>query len=211
MPEGPVQPPGFGDQLDPAAVGVQQPNGLVERALQDVARVPDGGDARGDLAEGSLGLDPSLELLVQARVAQHDGRLAGQRAQQLRVIAVERVDPRGVGGDRPQRATFADQRGAHLGVVAEALDPLVGLRGMGEGLILEVVPRPRHLGLLDRLARDALPDADRHLVHGRGVGAGVEDLSVIGQLSGAGPDLVDDQVFGTEQPLGLGHGAPQDG
>ena len=85
---------GLADELDPAAVGVEQAHRLVERALQDVARVADGGDARRDLAQRALCLDPALELLVQAGVAEHDGRLAGQRAEELAVVGVERVGTR---------------------------------------------------------------------------------------------------------------------
>ena len=45
VPEGPVQATALGDQLDPAAVGVEQADRLVERPLQDVAGVADRGDA----------------------------------------------------------------------------------------------------------------------------------------------------------------------
>ena len=124
--EGPVQPAGVGHQLDAAAVGVEQPHGLVERALQDVARVADGGDACGDLAERALRLDSPLELLVQPRVAEHDGRLAGERAEELARRRGERVGPRRVGADGAERPRLADERRAHLGVIPVAGDPLVG-------------------------------------------------------------------------------------
>ena len=118
--ERPVQAAGVGHQLDPAAVGVEQPHGLVERALQDVARVADGGDACRDLAERALRLHPPLELLVQPGVAEHDGRLAGERTEQLGVVGAERVGPRRVGADRPERPGLADERRAHLGVIPVA-------------------------------------------------------------------------------------------
>ena len=63
VPEGPVQAAGLGHELDASPVGVEQPHGFVERALEDVVRVADGGDARGDLADAALGLHAVLELL----------------------------------------------------------------------------------------------------------------------------------------------------
>ena len=210
MAEGPVQPAGVGHQLDAAAVGVQQPNGLVEGALQHVTRVADGGDACGDLAERALGLDPPLELLVQARVAQHDGGLAGQRTEQLRIVVAERVLSRRVGGDGAQRPRLADERRAHLGPIPVAADPLVGLGGVLEGGVRQVVAGPRHLAVLDRSPGDALADADRHLVNGGRVGPRVEDLAVVRQLARAGAHLVDDEMLGPEEALRLGHRSAQD-
>ena len=42
MTECPVQATALGDELDPASVGVEQTDGLVQRALQDVARMTRG-------------------------------------------------------------------------------------------------------------------------------------------------------------------------
>ena len=100
VPERPVQPATLDDELDPSAVGVEQPHGLVERSLEDVAGIVDGRDPGGDLAERSLRLDPVLELLVEPRVAEHDRCLARQRAEQLGRVLGEGVGARRVGADR---------------------------------------------------------------------------------------------------------------
>ena len=47
--------------VDDGAVGAQQPARLVDDALEQVARLADGGDPRGDLAQRPLGLGPPLD------------------------------------------------------------------------------------------------------------------------------------------------------
>ena len=201
--EGPMKPAALDHQLDPSAVGVEQAHRLVERALQHVAGVVDGGDARGDRAEGALGLDSMLELLVQARVAEHDGGLAGEGTEQLGGAVGEGVRSSRVGADRADRPLLADERRAHLRAVAGPGDPLVGARGVRERRVGEVVAGPHHAPVGDGDPGDPLADAHRHLVGRRHVRAGAEDGPEVRELVRAGADLVDDDVVGMQQPLRL--------
>ena len=43
------------------------------------------GDLRGDLGQRALGVDPIAELLVEARVRDRNGRLAGEELDELEV------------------------------------------------------------------------------------------------------------------------------
>ena len=203
MTERPVQPSTLDDELDPSTVGVEQPHGLVEGSLEDVAGVVDGRDPGGDRAERSLRLDPVLELLVEARVAEHDRGLARQRAEQLGGVLGEGVGARGVGADGADRSLLGDERRAHLGAIAGPGDPLVGADRMRERGVAQVVAGPDHAAIGDGLAGNSLADAHGHVVRGRHVRAGAEDRAVVGQLVRVGTDLVDDNVVGMQQPFRL--------
>ena len=99
--------------VDDRAVGAQQPEGLVDDALEQVAGLADRGDPGGDLAEGSFGLGPSLddrtragELLDQACVPDGDRCLRGERGQDLAIGLV-------VGGDMPRHDRQRAERQSH--------------------------------------------------------------------------------------------------
>ena len=202
--EGPAEVAGLADELDAAAVGIEEPHGLVEGALQDVTRLPNGGDAGRDRSQRALRLDAALELLVQARVAEHDGRLARQRAEELAVGRVEGVATGRVGADGTDRPLLADERRAHLGLIPEARDPVVGARGVLEGGVGEVVAGPRHAGARRSLV-PAMPCPMLTVTSsasGR-LGPDAQDIPEVGELLGAGADLVDHHVVGVEQALRL--------
>ena len=112
--------------VDDRAVGAQQPERLVDDALEQVARLADRGDPGGDLAQRLLRLGASLddraragELLDQARVADRDRGLGGERGQDLAVGVVvgatwrETTDSVPIGpGRRPASGTAIDRADA---------------------------------------------------------------------------------------------------
>ena len=203
MPERPVQAAALDDELDPSAVGVEQPHGLVEGSLEDVAGIVDGRDPRGDRAERALRLDAVLELLVEAGIAENDRGLARQRTEQLGGALGEGVGARGVGADGADRSLLGDERCAHLRAIAGLRDPLVGASRVRERGVAQIVAGPDHLPFGDRPPRHALADADRHVVRRRHVRGGPEHRTVVGELVRAGTYLVDDDVVRAQQPLRL--------
>ena len=136
--------------VDDRAVGAQQPERLVDDALEEVAGLADRGDPGGDLAQRLLGLGASLddraragELVDEAGVPDRDRRLGRERGQDLAVGLVvgghlarhdrQRPERRGVAGQRQRVAgqrhgdDRADAGVGHERVRAVVVDePVVG-------------------------------------------------------------------------------------
>ena len=108
--------------VDHRAVGTEQPERLIDDALEEVARLADGGDPGGDLAQRLFRLGATLddgprpgEFVHEACVPDRDRRLRGESRQDLGVRLV-------VGGhlarhdrQRAERGRLAGQRGGIAG------------------------------------------------------------------------------------------------
>ena len=91
--ERPAQLVGAGlEQVEDGALPADQPAGQLDDLLEDVGRVAQRGDARGDLAQGLLGLGPAgesraraVELVDELGAGDGDGRLGGDRVEDVGV------------------------------------------------------------------------------------------------------------------------------
>ena len=115
--------------VDDRAVGPEQPERLVDDALEQVAGFADGRDPGRDLAERMLGLGATLddrpgelELLHQVGVADRDRGLGGEGGQDLEVRAVVRAGAARHDRDRADRAGVARERRRDHGPDPHRLD-----------------------------------------------------------------------------------------
>jgi hypothetical protein len=82
--------------VDDDVIRGEQPLRLLDRPPQDCARVVERGDLGCDVGKRALRLDALREPLVgvlggvvQAGIGQHDRGVAGERGEQLRILAIE--------------------------------------------------------------------------------------------------------------------------
>ena len=143
--------------VDPGAVGFEQPGRLVDDLLEDLVGLEDGRHAGRDLAQrplrigapGDLRARP-LQLLDQPCVGDGDRCLVGEGREQGRVLGVERVRPVAVDGDRADDDITVDERRRDDRLDAAGADERVALVGVGEPVVLEIGAGPLDLAGLHR-------------------------------------------------------------
>ena len=153
-------------QRQVGAVGADEPARGLDHRVQDLAGLADDGDAGADLAQRSLRVDATGQLLPRAGqlldqplVGDRARRVVGERPQQRDLRLVEVVDPRRVGPERAEHLAIGDERrGRHGAHVRDHGDPVGDVR-VGEALVAPVVARHDHLAGGDGVAEE--PDADR--------------------------------------------------
>ena len=200
------------------AIRVQQPLRGVDRRLQHLVRVTDGGDPGRDALQGALRLHPAgellgpgLEALRQPEVA--DGRrgVIGQCAEQGDLRLAEGGDARREGAHGADRL-LVDEKGsrdhrAHVGV----LHDLVRARQVAESVIVGVVVRDGQLAARHGGAEHAGAHRQDHVPDQASCG-GVADPGVVREVEVAARlvEQVDHGAVGLEQARRLVHGAGQE-
>ena len=146
-------------------VGCEQALGLLDDLLEDLARVAQRGDPRGDIAERSLALGAELDLGArtrqlgdQAGIGHRDRGLVGKAAEHGRVDLVELGGLGAEDLDRAERAVLADDRRRDQRVDAAGLGQPVGFRRVDERIGRQVIVDHDHPPLRDGLARHALAE-----------------------------------------------------
>ena len=156
--------------VDDGAIGAQQPARLVDDALEQVARLADGGDPRADLAQRPFGLGAPLDdgarsgqLVDASRVADGDRGLRREGGQHLPVGVV-------VGGDLARH----DRQGADRAGLAGQRDGDDGADpGRGDELARRVVAD-------EAVVDEVVVGVDRALLGERGAGHGLAGLEAAG-------------------------------
>ena len=141
-------------EIELGAVRVEQVARCVDDLHEEVGRVADRRDPRGDLAQCLLRAGPPPDLLArlgdrldQAGVLDRDRRLASQRLGEPDLLRPERADFRPPDLEDPQHALVAGERRDDQRADAVAPDRLVEVRVVLEPVVVEVV------GADDGLAR----------------------------------------------------------
>ncbi len=163
--DGPVEgPAAIAHEIDLCPVGAQQPRSSGHGALDDARRVVERGHLRRDRRQGALCLDSVAQLVVEAGVDRGDRGLSGERLHQLGIRFLERVAPAREDGDGPQRSLLAGERRRHLGAEAVLAHECVGVDGVLEGVIGQVVAGPHHAPLRNGAATEPLADVEERLL-----------------------------------------------
>ena len=206
-----------GDQVGPVVrhpgqmgpVGAEEPPRLLDDAGQELVRVAERRDPRGDVSQGVLGLGSALDLaprpvqlLDQPGVRDGDRGLGSERPDDPRIVVVEGVRPLRVHLEGAERSRFAADRGDDHRPVAGPIEEEVVDLGVREHR-LRVLGGRDHPVLRDGRPRGAEADGDRHhsdLVGGEQVGdAGVERPA---DLVTPGVNEVEYGAIRVDEPLG---------
>ena len=217
---GEPDPTGRGhDQVDPDALRAEQPGGLVDDVLEQIARVADRGDPGGDLAKRPLGVGLAAELLARAiqlldqpGVRHRDRRLAGEGLDEPGVVLAERVALARVDGQGPERPSVADQRNRDDRPDLVAADVGIGALGVLEPVVVEVVAGEDRLHLADRLAGDPLARLGLAAAGDRAEAGLPAGRRVVGPVEPAGGlvEDVDPGSIGVQQAGSLVDGSLED-
>ena len=148
------------EQVDPRPVGDEQRDRGLDGPLEDLGRVAERGQGRGELAEGALDLDaPALahagvaQLGDELRVVDRARGVIGERPDEDRILLAERMRPRRVDAERAHDPRRAQERRDDHRADAERLD-----RPIGTGLVRERVVRQVVVGRDDASGLDGLPE-----------------------------------------------------
>ena len=153
------------DEVEEGSVGFEQPGGFVDRVLEDVRRVAQGGQAGGDLAEAALRVGPSLELglrpaelLDEPGVRQGDRGLSRERLYDGELRGSERSLASAVDVEHAHRAGLSEQWGRDHRPQSAGADEVVGGRHVHEAVVAQVVVRDDEMAGVDRHADHPAPE-----------------------------------------------------
>ena len=200
--------PVVGHPGEVGAVRAEEPSRLLDDAGEELPRIAQRRDPRGDVAQRSLGLGPRLQLALgllqlvdQAGVEHRDRGLVGERAEEVRLVRAEGSRRRREDRQRPERPALRDERGDRDRPEADLRRDrgVVGVEG--EARVAEVVDRVERRPPGDRPPDDVLADP-------AGLPApaalGVEAADVAHRDRAADRvEEVDDRPLRAEQPGGL--------
>ena len=104
-------------KIDPRAFGGEKACRLVDRELEHLCRIPEGGDPGADLTQGELGVGASLhlrsragELLDELRVGHRNRGVIGERSDEGDIVLVEGVGPARIRTKGAEDPVAGDQR-----------------------------------------------------------------------------------------------------
>ena len=216
---GPVQAAALRvEDVDPGSVGAEDPGRLVDRALEDLLRVPQADDPAADLPERALRLGSALhvrprpaQLLDEVGVGHRRGGVIGQGPDEGDLLVAERVGPAGEGAHRAERPAAADERRDEERMDRQVLDEAIGVREVDERGVGRVVAGDHDLAEGDGPTEHPDPEIDPERSH-PGPTAIVGDPGVGGEAEDAGRlvEEVGHRAIGSEEAGGLVDGAVED-
>ena len=134
------------EQIEDHAVGPDQTPGLGDHVVEDLLRLAQDRDPRGDLAERLFrlgapaeGLARTVELIDQARGPDRDGRLVGDRLEQPAVLLAPGIGTAAEDGQGADRHALDGEWRGHHGLQPGTADVLVRAAAVGEARVVDVV------------------------------------------------------------------------